>query len=128
MVQCINFLPRVNDKTSSFYRRLLMVPFDKCFTGMERKYIKDDYLNRKEVLEYVLHKVLKDMPSYYEFDIPDVSEALLGEYKTFNDPVRQFAEEILPQLSWDLVPFKFLYDLFKEWYKENIPSGKRLQY
>lgn len=124
MVQCVNFLPRVNDKTSSFYRRILMVPFEKCFTGAERKYIKDDYLNRQEVLEYVLCKVLEKIPSYYEFDVPDACTRLLDDYKTFNDPVRQFAEEMLPELKWQLVPNKFLYDLFKSWYEENIPSGR----
>lgn len=124
MVQCVNFLPRVNDKTSSFYRRILMVPFEKCFTGAERKYIKDDYLNRQEVLEYVLYKVLEKIPSYYDFDVPDACTRLLDDYKTFNDPVRQFAEEMLPELKWQLVPNKFLYDLFKAWYEENIPSGR----
>lgn len=124
MVQCVNFLPRVNDKTSSFYRRILMVPFEKCFTGAERKYIKDDYLNRQEVLEYVLCKVLEVIPSYYDFDVPDACTRLLDDYKTFNDPVRQFAEEMLPELKWQLVPNKFLYDLFKAWYEENIPSGR----
>lgn len=124
MVQCVNFLPRVNDKTSSFYRRILMVPFEKCFTGAERKYIKDDYLNRQEVLEYVLCKVLEVIPSYYDFDVPDACTRLLDDYKTFNDPVRQFAEEMLPELKWQLVPNKFLYDLFKSWYEENIPSGR----
>lgn len=124
MVQCVNFLPRVNDKTSSFYRRILMVPFEKCFTGAERKYIKDDYLNRQEVLEYVLCKVLEKIPSYYEFDVPDACTRLLDDYKTFNDPVRQFTEEMLPELKWQLVPNKFLYDLFKAWYEENIPSGR----
>lgn len=124
MVQCVNFLPRVNDKTSSFYRRILMVPFEKCFTGAERKYIKDDYLNRQEVLGYVLCKVLEKIPSYYDFDVPDACTRLLDDYKTFNDPVRQFAEEMLPELKWQLVPNKFLYDLFKAWYEENIPSGR----
>lgn len=124
VVQCVNFLPRVNDKTSSFYRRILMVPFEKCFTGAERKYIKDDYLNRQEVLEYVLCKVLEKIPSYYDFDVPDACTRLLDDYKTFNDPVRQFAEEMLPELKWQLVPNKFLYDLFKAWYEENIPSGR----
>ena len=124
MVQCVNFLPRVNDKTSSFYRRILMVPFEKCFTGAERKYIKDYYLNRQEVLEYVLYKVLEVIPSYYDFDVPDACTRLLDDYKTFNDPVRQFAEEMLPELKWQLVPNKFLYDLFKAWYEENIPSGR----
>lgn len=84
-----------------------MVPFEKCFTGAERKYIKDDYLNRQEVLEYVLCKVLEKIPSYYDFDVPDACTRLLDDYKTFNDPVRQFAEEMLPELKWQLVPNKF---------------------
>lgn len=46
MVQCVNEYPRVKDKSDSFFRRQLFVPFMKCFTGIERKYIKDDYLHR----------------------------------------------------------------------------------
>ena len=45
MVQCLNELPRVKDKSDSFYRRQLFIPFTKCFTGAERKYIKNDYAN-----------------------------------------------------------------------------------
>lgn len=124
IVQCINSMPRVSDKSSSFYRRLLMIPFEKCFTGKERKYIKQEYLRRKDVLEYVLYKVLYGMPSYNQFDIPAACEELLNDYKSYNDPVRQFVEEILPELVWELVPYGFLYDLYKGWYRENVPSGK----
>lgn len=124
MVQCINSLPRVKDTTGSFYRRLLVIPFTRCFTGCERKYIKDDYIERTEVLEYVLYKVLN--MSNYELSEPDACKAALEEYKEFNDPVREFANEILPQLAWDLVPFTFLYDLYKVWYNKNCPSGVML--
>lgn len=54
MIQCVNELPKLRDKSESMYRRLLVIPFDKRFQGCERKYIKDDYLNRQDVLEYVL--------------------------------------------------------------------------
>ena len=118
MVQCLNELPRIKDKSDSFYRRQLFIPFTKSFTGKERKYIKDDYLNRKEVLEYVLFRVLN--MNYDDFDVPQECKDVLDEYKSFNDPVRQFMEEIMPQLVWDLVPFTFLYDLYKAWYKRNI--------
>lgn len=118
MVQCLNELPRIKDKSDSFYRRQLFIPFTKSFTGKERKYIKDDYLNRKEVLEYVLFRVLN--MNYDDFDVPQECKDVLDEYKSFNDPVRQFMEEIMPQLAWDLVPFTFLYDLYKAWYKKNI--------
>lgn len=112
------YTTRVKDKSDSFYRRQLFIPFTKCFTGAERKYIKDDYLKRKEVVEYVMYKVLN--MNYYEFDVPEVCKTALEEYKEFNDPVRQFMAEIMPELQWDLVPFTFLYDLYKEWYKKYV--------
>lgn len=123
MVQCVNSLPRFSDKSESLSRRLLMIPFEKCFTGRERKYIKSDYLKRPDVLEYVLYKVLHDT-SYYVFDEPTACKDLLDEYKEFNDPVCQFLNEILPELKWDLVPFAFLYALYKAWFMRNNPNGQ----
>jgi len=54
MVQCLNEFPRIKDKSESFYRRQLFVPFEKNFAEIERRYIKSDYLSRPEVLQYVL--------------------------------------------------------------------------
>lgn len=121
MVQCLNEYPKIRDRTDSFYRRQLFIPFDNCFTGKEREYIKSDYLKRKEVLEYILKKVLH--MDYYRLSEPQACVNALQEYKSFNDPVRQFAEEILPLCTWDLLPFTFLYDLYKSWFFKNIPNG-----
>lgn len=121
MVQCINEMPRIKDKSDSFYRRQLFVPFDKCFTGHERRYIKDDYLGRTEVLEYVLWKVLN--MNYYELSEPDVCVTALDDYKMFNDPIKQFVDEFLPCCVWDVLPFAFLYDGYKAWFKKNSPNG-----
>ena len=124
MVQCVNELPRVKDKSDSLYRRLLLVPFSKCFTGHERKYIKDDYLCQPDVLEYVLWRVLN--MDYYELPNPTACQALMGEYKQTNDPLRQFADEILPQLVWDAVPLKYMHDLYTGWLKQAYPGGHPL--
>lgn len=124
MVQCVNELPRVKDKSDSLYRRLLLVPFTKCFTGHERKYIKDDYLCQPDVLEYVLWRVLN--MDYYELPNPAACQALMGEYKQTNDPLRQFADEILPQLVWDAVPLKYMHDLYTGWLKQAYPGGHPL--
>lgn len=121
MVQCLNEMPRVKDKSDSFYRRQIFVPFMRCFTGRERKYIKQDYLHRQDVLEYVLYRVLN--MNYYELDTPKACQEALNEYKEFNDPVRQFMSEIMHQLVWDVVPFTFLYDLYRAWYVKNA-GGK----
>lgn len=123
MVQCINDYPRIRDKSESMARREMIIPFSKSFTGRERKYIKEDYLRRPEVLEYVLWRVLKGMPSYYELDDPDACLDAMEAYKESNDPVRQFAADVLPGFTWDLLPSKMLYDCYKKWTRGNVPSG-----
>ena len=122
MVQCLNEMPRIKDKTDSFFRRQLFVPFEKSFTGHERKYIKDDYLHRQEVLEYVMFKVLHEM-NYYTLSEPEVCKNALEEYREYNDTIRQFANDILKSATWDLLPDDFLYDLYKSWMDKNQPHG-----
>ncbi|MCM1296336.1 MAG: phage/plasmid primase, P4 family [Muribaculaceae bacterium] len=124
MVQCLNEYPRVKDKSDSFYRRQVFVPFEKCFTGKENKRIKNEYLRRQDVLEYVLHKLLH--MDYYSLSEPDACKLALADYKENNDPVRQFWAEFEDELVWDLVPYPFLFDLYKAWYDQNFPRAQQI--
>jgi len=121
MVQCLNEFPRIKDKSESFYRRQLFVPFTKNFKGIERKYIKNDYLHREDVLEYVLHRVLH--MNYYELSEPEATKIVLDDFKLANDPVRAFFQEFEDQFAWDLLPFPFLYELYRAWFTKTSPSG-----
>ncbi len=121
MVQCINGMPRIKDKSESFYRRQLFIPFDKCYTGMERKYIKDDYLNRQDVLEYALYRILN--MDYYEITEPESCKAALEGYKTFNDPVRDFIQDVLPRANWGCIPAQLAFEIYKKWGKINNSNG-----
>ena len=58
--------------------------------------------------------------NYYELSVPEACKDALQEYKEFNDPVRQFMADIMPELQWDFVPFTFLRDLYTAWYKKNV--------
>lgn len=118
MVQCLNEMPRVKDKSDSFYRRQLFVPFEKCFTGVERKYIKDEYLHRKDVLEYVLHKVLH--MDYYSLSEPEACKLALEEYKEINDPIIQFWGELGDEFTWNFLPLRFVFDIYQKWYRKYI--------
>ena len=122
MIQCLNEMPRIKDKSDSFFRRQLFIPFEKCFTGQERKYIKTEYLHQPEVLEYVLHKVLH--MNYYHLTVPTSCQMAQAEYKEYNDPVRQFMAEMMSEFVWDLLPFSFLHDLYVAWYKRNYSSER----
>ncbi|SMY01519.1 putative DNA primase/helicase [Brevibacterium sp. Mu109] len=131
MVQCLNEKPLVSDRSESFYRRQVFIPFEKCFTGIEKKYIKDDFLLREDVLQYVMVRVLGSpertfMDDYYALDVPASSQKMLDDYKAFNDPVRAFWLDFRESFQWDLLPLMFLYDLFKAWFKEQHPSGRPL--
>jgi len=122
-IQMLNGLPKTRDKSDSFYRRLILVPFLKSFTNNgERKYIKTDYIKRQDVLEYVLHKALHT--NFTEFIEPKATSYLLDEYKSTNNPVLQFWEELEDQFQWKFLPTQFLYDLFVSWSSKNNPMGK----
>ena len=124
MAQCVNSYPSVKDRSQSLMRRILLIPFDKCYTGAERKYIKDDYICRREVLEYVLFKVLN--MDYYELDVPDKCKAALEEYKEAIDPVRAFLNEVLPDITWDALSNQLMFDLYMKWMEANNKSGTPL--
>ncbi len=118
MIQCLNEYPKIRDRSDSFYRRQLFVPMDKCFTGKTREYIKTDYLHRPEVLRYVLKRILAG--DFYRLSEPAAARRVLDEFKESNDTTLQFWVEVKDELSWGLIPWKFLYALYKNWYKVNV--------
>ena len=120
VIQCINNMMRMQDKTGSFARRLLIIPFDKCFTGDENKKIKDEYLARQDVLEYVVFRALN--MRFDEFSNPQACIDALAEQRVYNDPVRQFWDEFREAFVWKLLPLDFLYDFYKSWFNRNIPG------
>jgi putative DNA primase/helicase len=122
-IQMMNGLPKTKDKSDSFYRRLIIVPFLKSFTNNgERKYIKTDYIHETAVLQYVLYKALN--MEFDEYITPQSSAELLESYKEKNNPVLEFWNELKEEFVWDLLPTQFLYDLFVKWFDINNPSGK----
>lgn len=123
MVQCMNSLPRCKAKEDGFYRRQLFIPLDKCFDGCENKRIKSIYLNDKRVLQYIIWKVLATT-NFYDFTVTETSKAMSEEYQIYNNPIKQFATEIIPVTTWNFLPLDFLFSCYKEWFKENNPSGK----
>lgn len=124
MLQCLNDYSNFRDKSDSLLRRQLCVPMTQCFTNAERKYIKTDYVHRKEVLEYVLFKVLN--MDYDQLPVPESCRMELEKSREMNDPVLQFMNEFMSLFVWDLVPYTFLYDLYRKWYEKNVPGKSAL--
>lgn len=117
IIQCFNEIPRIKDKSDSFYRRILVIPMDKCYTGIANKEIKSKFVYDNDVLEYVLHKILH--MDFYEMPIPQFSKDKLDEVKMDNDYLRLWWDEVREQFVWSLLPWDFLYQCYVSFYQEN---------
>lgn len=116
-IQMINGMPKFRDKTNSFYRRLVMVPFDHTFEGIEKKYIKSQFICDPIVKEYVLSKAL-EMDQFDTFIVPQATKSLLTEYKSENNNVFEFWDDMYDVFQWTVLPNKLIYPVYKEWMRE----------
>lgn len=128
ILQCINGMPKVRDKSKSFLRRLIFVKMDQNFEGKANPKIKGDYLRRQGVLEYVLKRILEMDLDEHSLQIPASSELVKADYREFNDPVCAFWNEFESTFVWNLLPYPFLYDLYKKWFDHTNPRGKIVSY
>lgn len=125
MLQCVNSLPRTRDKSGSWYRRLIFVPMTACFTGTENTEIKSDYVKRRDVLEYVLYRVLH--MKFDKLSEPEPCKNLLEQYKVYNDTIREWWEDTREDYKWSLLPFNFLFDCYTAWCTKYAPGTSNLK-
>lgn len=124
IVQCLNELPRVRDRTPSFIRRLNVVPFERSFLGHENKAIKHHHLKQPEVLEWFASVAMELDPN--NLHTPAACKYMKELFQAANNPVQEFWNEISPLLSWDLIPHGLAYEMYKSWMAQNNPNGSVL--
>lgn len=124
IIQCMNGLPTTKDKSNSFYRRLIVLPFNSNFEGKENKAIKKIYMKNKDVLEYVVHKAL--MLDVEKIETPDAANLLMEEFKEDNDSLLQWWKDQGSQENfvWDRLPWCLLYGSYDFWYRDTHRSEK----
>lgn len=84
-----NRMPKTSNKSYGLDRRMLIIPFNANFKGQkEQPEIKEDYLKRPEILEYVLYKVLN--MDFEQFIEPEAVKEQLEVYKEANDVVHAY--------------------------------------
>ena len=95
-----NDLPSARNKTTGWYRRLCIIPFNADFNGeTERPEIKDEFIKDKSLLEWVLFQIL-NMPDFDKFIEPKAVKEMLTEYKNSNDYVRVWVENYYIPNKW----------------------------
>ena len=117
VIQSTNAMPVFKNKSNGTYRRIVIIPFKKTFGINDDNWaIKDDYINRKEVLEYVLWKAIN--LDFDKFNEPKASLEALEDFKENNDTVKSFVVEWFDKFESTRLPSRFLWWLYQEWCKE----------
>lgn len=111
------------DKTESMDRRLSIIPMEARFSdGVKNKAIKNDYLLRREVREYVAYKVLVETPKYWEFEEPEAVKRELRQHKRETNTVLSFYEEYKDEFVRPFLPIPMLFALSRASLQEKSSS------
>ena len=83
-----NEIPPIKDKSDAVLNRLLIIPFKANFEGVKDESIKDEKLNNKIILEYILYTALHI--DFDKFIVPEAVKKQLLNYRKENDSVFSF--------------------------------------
>ncbi|EAF1043850.1 DNA primase [Listeria monocytogenes] len=129
VIQSTNGMPKMRNKTDGTYRRFIIVPFKANLKGGKDNWkIKDEYIQNKEVLQYILfHAINMDFERFVE---PDVSKKIMEEYKLDNDPILDYYERIFKEYKSTRIPLYVVYEFYKYFCESNNlkPVGDRSFY
>ncbi len=125
LIAATNNLPRLMDLTDGFFRRAIILSFNRQFTG------KDIDVSLEAKLTAELPGILawsvaglKDLRENGAFNIPSSSSELLAAYRTESDPVKLFTDECLETSSegGGILPID-IYTAYRNWCRSNGMSA-----
>lgn len=124
-----NSLPRTRNK-DGWGRRALIVPFYADFSGqVNDPRIKDEYIKRQDVKEYVLKKALEmDFDKFIE---PQIVKDEIREYQKHNDHIQAYVQDVYIENGYHTiarVPIVFVKEDIKTYFeregiKQHLPYG-----
>lgn len=116
LVFSANTLPPCRDRTHAFYRRWLIIPFDRTFDGVSADKRLPAKLNKE--LPGILNRVLNGLQrlvSQEGFSEPAAVKSALGEYQRENDTVASFIEECVAEDPGATIEKKMFYGAYLTW-------------
>lgn len=133
LIIALNKMPSTSDKSWGFYRRNLILPFNKTFVSKEEFNNKPDTLIADDTLEYdILNKEMdivlafalkglkRVLDTNYHVVVPKIVENATKEYRLDTDTVLAFYEDNKNgQYIYPTVTANNLYAKYEEWCNEN---------
>lgn len=122
-IHMLNALIKLADTSDSLQRRVIFFLFKKCFTGCEKKWIKEEYLNRMDVLEWVVSHVVYDMEEATAIPRCRDHYEIMNDTINKNNTVAAFFDDFGYDFTWQFMPINMLYDAYALWYKDTNKSN-----
>lgn len=120
MLFAMNRLPATKDRTEGFYRRCLIIPFNRIFKEYEQdKQLEEKLSKELDGILLMALEGLKRLAYNAGFTKSKKSEDVLNEYKYDNDPVEQFCAEHIELDKDGRVSVDELYSAYKNFCEES---------
>ncbi len=120
LIYALNTMPRVNDKTYAFYRRLLILKFNRQFQGnYDNKNLKYELLKEIDGIFLWCIEGLRNLRQNGDFKPTDEMVKEVEEYRRENNNVLLFVEEEYELGPDNSISKKDSYIDYSEWCKTN---------
>lgn len=123
LVQQCNDIPRFADRTDSLTKTLILAPFQKSISYVTEsmRHIKEDYVLREEVAEWLLWKVTTDMGLLdgYSRDALQALEPYKNDMMADANKTFDFMNEAVQGSKMDFLPAEYLFDMYLRWCAKN---------
>ncbi len=111
-----NSLPPSKDRTLAFYRRWLIIPFERTFEGKEAD--KELRVKLRNELPGILNRALRGLLRLFsegKFSEAKAVKAALEEYRRENDTVASFVAEFVEEDANTTTAKKKFYGAYRNW-------------
>ena len=121
-----NNLPKVDDFTHAFWRRIKVIPFNRRFEGDDRDTNMIDKLKGES--SGILNRIIKGFRDWTETglaNLPYQVKQAVEDYRNESDVIAQFiADRITDVGGYDVsITAKQMYEQYKEWHRENADGN-----
>jgi putative DNA primase/helicase len=120
LIGATNHLPRLLDLSDGFFRRAVVLTFNRQFTGSEIDPALEGKLlgELAGILTWAMQG-LQQLRARGCFEVPASSISALARYRVDSDPMAVFAEECLDQVDLGGMQSGRIYEGYSEWCRRN---------
>ena len=128
LVYALNNMPRVNDKTLGFYRKIIILKFNRQFQGSDNnKELRFELLEELDGIFLWCLEGLKRLTERKDFNYTNEMLGHIKEYRLENNNVLVFVDEECALVPGEQISKGDLYEAFREWciHSGNKPLNKK---